>query len=437
MEAPLALLTADLARAARGDDGAIDIATRDDADAPLDIGGELPFVDGAVAELRLGDAVAHLGVRDVLQLLIECRRVLAPGAGLRLVEGSAVRTHAALARWAALAGLVHVPAGATEPGWRAPPADDEPDPLVSIVIPSSNPRYFAECIDSALAQTYRNIEIVVSDDCATDAIGALVGAREGRVPIRYVKNPERLRTRRNYEQCLALARGTYLKFLNDDDVLEADCVATLVAAFRRIPNLTLATSNRARIGASSQVLPDMPATRPAVDRDLVVDGVSLGNAAIMYGLNFIGEPSTALVRKRDFLLRPELDEVGPFNFNGEAVRGAVDFAMWGRVLVQGKAAFFAKRLSRFRVHEEQAQAKEDVVARSIAGIRSLQKHWIDLGLFRRWPPHLLYARDYADDEAPWDLVPVRCLPSPSTPPDAALQAWRATRRHAFDTAGSP
>lgn len=435
MEAPLSALTADLALATRGHDGAIDVATRDDADVPLDIGGEFPFADAAVAELRMGDAAAKLGARDALQLLIECRRVLAPGARLRLVEGDAVRTRAALARWAALAGLVHLPSEATEPGWRAPHDVDAPDALVSIVIPSSNPRYFGECIDSALAQTYRNIEIVVSDDCATDAIGALVEAREARVPIRYVKNPERLRTRGNYEQCLALAHGTYVKFLNDDDVLEADCVATMVEAFRRIPGLTLATSNRTRIGAASEVLADMPATRPAVDRDLVVDGVSLANAAIMYGLNFIGEPSTALVRKRDFALRPEIDDVGPFNFNGEAVRGAIDFAMWGRLLVQGKAAFFAKRLSRFRVHEEQAQAKEDVVARSIAGIRALQRHWIDLGLFRRWPPHLLHARDYADDDAPWELVPVRSLPSPPGDAATALEAWRATPRHPFDTAG--
>jgi len=247
----------------------------------------------------------------------------------------------------------------------------------------------------------------------------------------------RLRTRRNYEQCLALARGEYVKFLNDDDVLEPDCVATLVDAFVRVPGLTLATSNRLRIDADSRPMPDMPATRPAVDQDLVVDGVSLANAAIMYGLNFIGEPSTALIRRRDFALRPDVDGGRPFNFNGEEVRGAVDFSMWSRLLVQGNAAFFSRRLSRFRSHGEQAQARGDVVARSVAGIRALQRQWIDLGLFRRWPPHLLQVRAFEEAasiaDAPWRLMPVRSLPAPNVLAEDAVTAWRDTRHHAFET----
>jgi glycosyltransferase involved in cell wall biosynthesis len=434
MDAPVASLTAEVALASRRDTGAIDGASRQDADVLLEVGGDLPFEDAAVRELCLGDAAAALGARDALQLLIECRRVLAPAARLRLVEPDAHATHVALGRLAALAGLRPLADDAGGPGWHSAPHDGDDDPLVSIVIPSSNPRYFPECIDSAIAQTWRNVEIVVSDDCRSEAIAELVRARQSVAPIRYVKNPVRLGARGNFEQCMALARGTYVKFLNDDDVLEPDCVATLVDAFVRIPGLTLATSNRLRIDGASRPLPDMPATRPAVERDLVIDGVSLANAAVMYGLNFIGEPSTALLRKRDFEPRPGMDTGSPFNFNGEEVRGAVDFAMWTRVLVQGKAAFFARRLSHFRIHEEQAQARQDVVDRSIAGIRGLQRQWIELGLFRRWPPHLLWARDYDGDPDEWRLEPVRAFPHAAVPPDEALAAWRSTRRHPFDTA---
>ena len=430
-------LRADLELAALRGDGAVDVATRADADAALEIGGELPFKDGAVAVLRAGDRVATLSVRDRVQLMLECRRVLAPNGQLLLAEPRAHESRAALARWAALVGLVPLPPDAPQPGWRTHPRDTDPSPLVSIVIPSSNPRFFAECIDSALAQTYPRIEIVVSDDCDTDAIGALVRSRMDGADVRYVKNPVRLRTRRNYEQCLALARGEYVKFLNDDDVLEPACVATLVDAFVRIPGLALATSNRLRIDADSRPLPDMPATRPAVDRDVVVDGVSLANAAIMYGLNFIGEPSTALVRKRDFVLRPDVDGERPFNFNGEEVRGAVDFSMWSRVLVQGDAVFFAQRLSRFRSHGEQAQARGDVVARSVAGIRALQRQWIDLGLFRRWPPHLLEVRAFEDAVASadteWRVTRVLSLPAAASAPEDAIAAWRSTKRHAFES----
>ncbi|MEO8137021.1 MAG: hypothetical protein ABI831_23960, partial [Betaproteobacteria bacterium] len=194
-------------------------------------------------------------------------------------------------------------------------------------------------------------------------------------------------------------------------------------------------SHRYRIDASSRVIADMPATMPAVARDVIVDGVSLANAVIMYGLNFIGEPSTALFRKRDFDLRPHMDEIRPFNFNGEEVRGAIDFAMWSRLLVQGNAAFLHERLSRFRIHEEQAQARSDVIARSIEGMRGLQRQWIELGLFRRTPPHLLRVKPLVpgapipDD---WSLEPVLLLPPVAVRPEEAVRAWRATQRHPFD-----
>ena len=275
----------------------------------------------------------------------------------------------------------------------------------------------------------------ICDDFEGEAIAAMVASRAAKANLRYVKNPERLRARRNYEKCLSLARGAYVKFLNDDDVLEPECVATLLSAFLQVPDLTLATSHRWRIDAESTAMEDMPATLPVVERDVVIDGVSLANSVIMYGLNFIGEPSTALFRKRDLEPKSAHDDPRPFQFNGEEVSGAIDLAIWSRLLVQGNAAFFRARLSRFRVHGEQGQARPDVVARSIVGIRGLQRQWIELGLFRRIPPHLLLCRPLVDGRAePGDWTPtlVRSLAPPPVSPQEALIAWRATERHAFD-----
>jgi glycosyltransferase involved in cell wall biosynthesis len=433
-DAPSPRISVGIALASRRDNG-VDVSDREDADLPLERGGELPFEDRAVASLHLGDAAVALPLRDQVELLLECRRVMAPAAEMLLVEPRAAETFASLARWAALVGLVALPADARGIGWHKYGAELQPAPLVSIVIPSSNPRYFLECLDSAIAQTYRNIEIVICDDCGSRAIADLVASRDSQLSIRYEKNPERLRTRRNYEKCLAQARGEYIKFLNDDDVLEPDCVGTLLDAFLRVPDLALATSHRLRIDAASRAIDDIPATRPIVDRDVIVDGVSLANAAIMYGLNFIGEPSTALFRKRDFGPRPHIDGERPFNFNGEEVRGAVDFAMWSRLLVSGNAAFFHRRLSRFRSHAEQAQARSDVVARSIVGIRALQRKWIELGLFRRWPPHVLQLQPFprpSTEADEWRLESVQSLPPNTVPIADAVTTWRNTTRHSFD-----
>jgi hypothetical protein len=126
------------------------VSTRAGADVRFDVGGVLPFADAAVRTLRAGDGLATLSVRDRVQLLLECRRVLSPGGSLLLTEPGARETRAALARWAALVGLIPLSDDAPSPGWHAQPRDSDPAPLVSIMIPSSNPRYFAECIDSAI-----------------------------------------------------------------------------------------------------------------------------------------------------------------------------------------------------------------------------------------------------------------------------------------------
>ena len=415
--------------------GMSDISARHDAQASFQPGGVLPFHARSVESVCLSDAVATLAVRDQIQLLIECRRVLVPDGTVLCAEDDAPATHAALSRWAELVGLVHAAAPHAGRAWRKRAASTETSPLVSILIPSSNPRYFLECLDSAIAQTYPRTEIIICDDSEGDVIERLVESRVGRAVIRYEKNPRRLRARGNTERCLSLARGEYIKYLNDDDVLEPECVATLLGAFLRIPDLVLATSHRRRINQASQVIEDMEATRPAVNRDLVIDGVTLANAVIMYGMNFIGEPSTALFRRRDFEKRPELDMQHLFHFNGEPVKGAYDLAMWSRLLVQGNAAFFRGRLSRFRVHAGQAQAQPSVVALSIVGIRRLQKQWIDLGLFRQYPPHLLRCHPVACNEAKandWQLEAVCSLDHPPEPPEVAVRKWRKTRRHAFE-----
>ena len=418
-------------------DGLLDISARTDADFAFEPGGELPFEDRALRSLSLGDYVGALSVRDQVQLLAECRRVLIPGGTVVLVEPRAEASYATLARWASLVGLLALPGEAADRGWMKRRASHDTEPLVSIVMPSSNPRYFLECLDSAIGQTYRNIEIIICDDFEGETIAAMAASRAAQARIQYVKNPHRFQARKNFEKCLSLARGEYVKFLNDDDVLEPDCVATLLAAFLQVPDLTLATSHRWRIDANSIVMDDMPATQPVVDRDVVINGVSLANAVIMYGLNFIGEPSTALFRRRDLDRKSARDDPRPFQFNGEEVRGAIDLAIWSRLLVQGNAAFFHKRLSRFRVHDEQAQARPDVIARSIVGIRGLQRQWIESGLFRRFPPHLLLCQSLARESAEpsdWTLAPVRFLMTPPGSPQDELAAWRATKRHAFDQA---
>ncbi len=92
-------------------------------------------------------------------------------------------------------------------------------------------------------------------------------ARSTRFPVRYLRNQPRLRPRGNFTRCFDEARGEFVKYLCDDDLLAPTCVASLLDAFRHAPDITLATSRRRRIDAHGHALADQPATTPIVAAD--------------------------------------------------------------------------------------------------------------------------------------------------------------------------
>ncbi|MBK8909688.1 MAG: glycosyltransferase [Rhodospirillales bacterium] len=102
------------------------------------------------------------------------------------------------------------------------------EPLVSIIIPCWNAEAFVgEAIDSALAQTYRNAEVIVIDDGSTD--GSLEVIKSYGDRIRWETGPNRgAPAARN--RGLALAAGAYVLFLDADDLLLPPAIQALFAA---------------------------------------------------------------------------------------------------------------------------------------------------------------------------------------------------------------
>jgi glycosyltransferase involved in cell wall biosynthesis len=102
-------------------------------------------------------------------------------------------------------------------------------PLVTIGIPTYNraDSYLRYALESALAQTYNNIEIIVSDNCSTDGTEALVRSYSD-PRIRYLKQERGLQPNDNFNFCLSQAAGSYFLLLHDDDLIDSDFIDTCI-----------------------------------------------------------------------------------------------------------------------------------------------------------------------------------------------------------------
>lgn len=101
--------------------------------------------------------------------------------------------------------------------------------LVSIIIPTHNSADFVcQAVDSCLAQTYRPIEIIVVDDGSTDGTGDRLCGYVLRGEIKYIFQPNGERSRAR-NRGLDQARGEFVQFLDDDDLLEKEKIGKQVA----------------------------------------------------------------------------------------------------------------------------------------------------------------------------------------------------------------
>ncbi|APY01382.1 glycosyltransferase involved in cell wall biosynthesis [Lacinutrix venerupis] len=105
-------------------------------------------------------------------------------------------------------------------------------PLVSICIPTYNgANYIEESLNSALNQTYKNIEIIICDDKSSDNTIAICEAYAKKHPnIKVFKNPENLGLVKNWINVIEKASSNWIKFLFQDDIFENNCVEIMMNA---------------------------------------------------------------------------------------------------------------------------------------------------------------------------------------------------------------
>ena len=97
-------------------------------------------------------------------------------------------------------------------------------PRFSIAVPVRNGASFLrEALDSALAQTYPAMEIVISDNASTDATPQICAEFTSRFPqIRYSRSDALLPVGQNWNRVCRMASGDWVRLLAHDDLLRSD-----------------------------------------------------------------------------------------------------------------------------------------------------------------------------------------------------------------------
>jgi len=126
-----------------------------------------------------------------------------------------------------------------DPAAATPAANRNPPPTVSIGMPIYNAeRYLVEAIESLLAQTYTDFEIILSDNASTDQTESICrdySRRDAR--ISYVRQPENLGATGNFNHVFGLARGRYFKWASYDDICQPDFLARCVEVLDNRPEV--------------------------------------------------------------------------------------------------------------------------------------------------------------------------------------------------------
>lgn len=129
-------------------------------------------------------------------------------------------------------------------------------PKVSIGLPVYNGENFIrETIDSILAQTFHDFELVISDNASTDSTEAICRAYANQdTRVRYNRNKENIGAYRNFSRVFKFASGEYFKWAAHDDVCLPDYLSKCVEVLDQNPSIVLCHCEAASIDQHGQMI---------------------------------------------------------------------------------------------------------------------------------------------------------------------------------------
>jgi glycosyltransferase involved in cell wall biosynthesis len=251
------------------------------------------------------------------------------------------------------------------------------NPLVSVCIPTYNGEQFiTEALLSAITQTYRPLEIVVSDDNSKDNTLNIVRSFIEKTDINiriYKHTPAGIAE--NWNNCIKQAKGDFIKFLFQDDLLDPNCIEEMINPFFGNEKLGL-TFCRRHIIYNENDKEHLNWLKQYGELHIhwgnlqvIQKGKTLLHDPnlLKYARNKVGEPVALLLRKKVF------EKIGYFN---NELKQDLDIEFCYRVFSKFDVGFIDKKLVSFRLHSKQASVinKENAVSDCFIFHKSIYKN---------------------------------------------------------------
>lgn len=212
------------------------------------------------------------------------------------------------------------------------------NPLVSICIPTFNGGlHIRETLESVFRQSYKNIEIIIHDDCSTDDTCTIANQFKG---IKLYQSSKRVGGCENWKQAVNNAKGEFIKILCQDDILSEFCLEKQVLGLLDKANLTMVSSKRNVLYKNFLFSPPYFKKYPKNYDDALSSFFLFGNT--------IGEPHAVLFRAAP--LKKAVSTLDcPFYL--------IDYAIYLSVLKFGQHSRIEEVLSTFNIHQHSYTSK--------------------------------------------------------------------------------
>lgn len=233
-------------------------------------------------------------------------------------------------------------------------------PLVSICMPLYNGEaYLKKSLDACIAQDYPNLEILLVDDGSTDntiELAKSYAAKDSRIRIEV--NIQNLGLVGNWERCIELAKGDWIKFLFQDDEMNADAISKMMQACIS-QNVQIALCARRFLfeeNADPKIKDSFTRILKKPEqlflRKFRYEPLESSRILAAHPIeNVLGEPICFLFHKSIY------KDLGGFN---HALKQMVDYEFFLKAVLKHPFVFLPEKLVQFRVHDGSTTSKNVV-----------------------------------------------------------------------------